>query len=69
MVRLDCNAVQRSGHDSEPAIKRLLGVAPGFVCYASGQGGIPSRIRDLPGVRGALGRVRGAGAGASRGTG
>jgi len=48
LVRVDCNTLQGSGHDSGPAINRLLGAPPGYVGYARGQGGILSRVRDLP---------------------
>lgn len=48
VIRVDCNTLQGSGFDSGPAINRLLGVPPGYVGYAMGQGGILSRIRDLP---------------------
>jgi ATP-dependent Clp protease ATP-binding subunit ClpA len=48
MVRVDCNTLQGSGNDSGPAINRLLGVPPGYIGYARGQGGILSRVRDLP---------------------
>src|SRR5439155_19778740 len=34
--------------ESGPIINRLLGVPPGYVGYARGQGGILSRVRDLP---------------------
>jgi len=37
-----------SGYDSGPAINRLLGVPPGYIGYARGQGGILSRVRDHP---------------------
>lgn len=48
MIRVDCNTLQGSGYDSQPAINRLLGVPPGYIGYARGQGGILSRIRDMP---------------------
>lgn len=48
LIRVDCNTLQGSASDSGPAINRLLGVPPGYVGYARGQGGILSRIRDLP---------------------
>lgn len=48
LVRVDCNTLQGSARDAGPAIGRLLGVPPGYVGYARGQGGILSRIRDLP---------------------
>jgi ATP-dependent Clp protease ATP-binding subunit ClpA len=48
LIRVDCNSLQGSGPDSGPAIGRLLGPPPGYVGYARGQGGILSRIRDVP---------------------
>jgi len=48
LVRVDCNTLQGSAHDGGPAINRLLGVPPGYIGYARGQGGLLSRIRDLP---------------------
>jgi ATP-dependent Clp protease ATP-binding subunit ClpA len=48
LVRVDCNTIQGSGLDSSSAVHRLLGVPPGLVGYARGQGGLLSRIRDLP---------------------
>jgi len=48
LIRVDCNTLQGSAHDAGPAIARLLGVPPGYVGYARGQGGILSRIRDVP---------------------
>jgi ATP-dependent Clp protease ATP-binding subunit ClpA len=48
LVRVDCNTLQGSGHDSGPAINRLLGVPPGYIGYARGQGGLLSRVRDHP---------------------
>ena len=48
LVRVDCNALHGSSHDLEPLKNRLLGVPPGFLGYVRGQGGILSRVRDLP---------------------
>ncbi len=48
LVRVDCNTIQGSGMDSSTAVSRLLGVPAGLVGYARGQGGMLSRIRDLP---------------------
>jgi ATP-dependent Clp protease ATP-binding subunit ClpA len=48
LIRVDCSTLQGSGYDSGPAINRLLGVPPGYVGYARGQGGILSRVRDHP---------------------
>ncbi len=47
LLRVDCNTLQGSRLDSGPIINRLLGVPPGYVGYARGQGGLLSRIRDL----------------------
>ena len=46
LIRVDCNTLQGSGFDSGPAINRLLGVPPGYIGYARGQGGLLSRVRD-----------------------
>jgi ATP-dependent Clp protease ATP-binding subunit ClpA len=48
LIRIDCNTLQGSGFDSGPAINQLLGVPPGYLGYALGQGGLLSRIRDFP---------------------
>jgi ATP-dependent Clp protease ATP-binding subunit ClpA len=48
LVRVDCNTLQGSGFDSGPILNRLLGVPPGYIGYARGQGGLLSRIRDYP---------------------
>src|SRR5262249_47273478 len=48
LIRVDCNTLQSSGADSGPIINRLLGVPRGYVGYARGQGGILSRVRDVP---------------------
>jgi ATP-dependent Clp protease ATP-binding subunit ClpA len=48
LVRIDCNTLQSSAIDSGVAKNRLLGVPPGYVGYARGQGGILSRVRDFP---------------------
>jgi ATP-dependent Clp protease ATP-binding subunit ClpA len=48
LVRVDCNILHASAFDSGPAINRLIGVPPGYVGYARGQGGLLSRVRDLP---------------------
>jgi ATP-dependent Clp protease ATP-binding subunit ClpA len=47
-IRVDCNTLQGSGFDGGPAVNRLLGVPPGYVGYARGEGGLLSRIRDTP---------------------
>jgi len=48
LVRVDCNTLQGSGYDGGPAVNRLLGVPPGYIGYARGQGGILSKVRDFP---------------------
>lgn len=48
LLRIDCNTLQGSAHDAGPVTSRLLGVPPGYVGYTRGQGGILSRIRDIP---------------------
>ncbi len=49
MLRVDCNTLQGSGmDDAGPILNRLLGVAPGYIGYARGEGGMLSRIRDTP---------------------
>jgi ATP-dependent Clp protease ATP-binding subunit ClpC len=49
MIRVDCNTLQGSmSQDAGPVINRLLGVPPGYIGYARGEGGLLSRIRDMP---------------------
>ncbi len=48
LVRVDCNTLHGSSHDGGPTLNRLLGVPPGYIGYARGQGGLLSRVRDLP---------------------
>jgi ATP-dependent Clp protease ATP-binding subunit ClpC len=49
LLRIDCNTLQGSGsEDPGPVINRLLGVPPGYIGYARGEGGVLSRIRDMP---------------------
>ncbi|NNG15793.1 MAG: ATP-dependent Clp protease ATP-binding subunit [Gemmatimonadales bacterium] len=48
LVRVDCNTLQGSGHDSHPAVNILLGPPPGYVGYVRGEGGKLSTIRDHP---------------------
>ncbi|EGV16221.1 AAA family ATPase [Thiocapsa marina] len=48
LIRINCNTLQGSGHDSGPATNLLLGPPPGFVGYVRGAGGLLSKIRDLP---------------------
>ncbi len=47
-IRVDCNTLLGSGFDSSPAVNRLLGVPPGFIGYARGEGGLLSQVRDRP---------------------
>lgn len=48
LIRVDCNTLQGAGRDSGPTVNRLLGVPPGYLGYARGQGGLLSKIRDWP---------------------
>lgn len=48
LIRVDCNTLSGSDYDVSPAIHCLIGTPPGYVGYARGQGGILSRIRDMP---------------------
>ncbi|HUT88602.1 MAG TPA: AAA family ATPase [Thermoguttaceae bacterium] len=48
LIRIDCNTLGGSGYDGGPTRNILLGVPPGYVGYARGQGGLLSKIRDLP---------------------
>lgn len=48
LLRVDCNTLLGSGHDSGPALNRLIGPPPGYIGYVRGEGGILSRIRDMP---------------------
>ncbi|MCK4304190.1 MAG: ATP-dependent Clp protease ATP-binding subunit [Candidatus Eisenbacteria sp.] len=48
LIRIDCNTLQGTGEGSGVAANRLLGVPPGYIGYARGQGGLLSRIRDYP---------------------
>ncbi|MDR3719725.1 MAG: AAA family ATPase [Bryobacteraceae bacterium] len=48
LLRVDCNTLQGSGNDPASVTYRLLGVPAGYIGYARGQGGVLSRIRDLP---------------------
>jgi ATP-dependent Clp protease ATP-binding subunit ClpA len=49
MLRIDCNTLQGSGaEDAGPILNRLLGVPPGYIGYARGEGGMLSKIRDTP---------------------
>jgi ATP-dependent Clp protease ATP-binding subunit ClpA len=49
LVRIDCNTLQGEGYaDPGPVINRLLGVPPGYIGYARGEGGMLSKVRDYP---------------------
>jgi ATP-dependent Clp protease ATP-binding subunit ClpA len=48
LIRVDCNILPASAQDGGPVLNRLLGSPPGYVGYARGQGGLLSRIRDIP---------------------
>ncbi len=49
ILRIDCNTLQGSGYeDAGPILNRLLGVPPGYIGYARGEGGMLSKIRDTP---------------------
>ena len=49
LVRIDCNTLQGAGYeDPGPLINRLLGVPPGYIGYARGEGGMLSKVRDYP---------------------
>ena len=45
LLRIDCNTLQGSGHDSGPAQSVLLGAPPGYRDHGPG---LLSRIRDMP---------------------
>ncbi|MFO7586776.1 MAG: AAA family ATPase, partial [Gemmatimonadota bacterium] len=45
LLRIDCNTLQGSGHDSGPAQNTLLGSPPGYRDHGPG---LLSRIRDMP---------------------
>ncbi len=49
VIRIDCNTLQGvGGRGGSSSSWRLLGVPHGYVGYARGQGGLLSRIRDMP---------------------
>lgn len=49
MIRVDCNTLMGSaGADPGPIMNRLLGVHRGYIGYARGEGGLLSKIRDMP---------------------
>jgi len=49
MIRVDCNTLMGSpGADPGPIVNRLLGVPRGYIGYARGEGGLLSKIREMP---------------------
>ncbi len=49
LVRVDCNTISGTeASDEGPVINRLLGVPPGYIGYARGEGGVLSKVRDFP---------------------
>ncbi len=48
LIRIDCNTLPAAGHDRGPVTNLLLGVPPGYIGFARGQGGLLSRIREEP---------------------
>ncbi len=49
MIRVDCNTLMGGGaEDPGPIINRLLGVPRGYIGYARGEGGLLSKIREMP---------------------
>ena len=48
LVRVDCNTLQGTLGDEGPILNILLGVPPGYIGYVRGQGGVLSKVRDLP---------------------
>jgi ATP-dependent Clp protease ATP-binding subunit ClpA len=48
LIQVNCNALGGHSLDGGPVVSALFGAAPGYVGYARGQGGLLSRIRDLP---------------------
>jgi ATP-dependent Clp protease ATP-binding subunit ClpA len=48
LLEVNCNTLQGAGHDAGPAINVLLGPPPGYVGYVRGQGGLLTRVRDVP---------------------
>ena len=49
MLRIDCNTLMGSGiEDPGPIINRLLGAPRGYIGYARGEGGLLSKIREMP---------------------
>jgi|GEM_PF-1426050 len=48
LVRVNCNLLQGGARDAGPALNILLGAPPGYLGYVRGQGGLLSRVRDIP---------------------
>ncbi len=48
LIRVDCNLLSGAGRDGGPTRNLLLGVPPGYIGYARGQGGLLTRVRDEP---------------------
>ncbi len=49
MLRIDCNTLMGSGaEDPGPIVNRLLGAPRGYIGYARGEGGLLSKIREMP---------------------
>lgn len=49
IIRVDCNTLMGSAwSDPGPILSRLLGVERGYVGYSRGEGGLLTKIRDLP---------------------
>jgi ATP-dependent Clp protease ATP-binding subunit ClpA len=47
LIQINCNGLS-GGYDGGPLQSVLFGPPPGYIGYARGQGGVLSRIRDLP---------------------
>jgi ATP-dependent Clp protease ATP-binding subunit ClpA len=49
MLRIDCNTLMGSGaEDAGPINNKLLGPPPGYIGYSRGEGGLLSKIREMP---------------------
>jgi len=49
LLRIDCNTIAGHGVDAKgPITNQLLGVPRGYVGYSRGEGGLLSKIRDMP---------------------
>jgi len=49
LLRIDCNTIAGRGVDAKgPITNQLLGVPRGYVGYSRGEGGLLSKIRDMP---------------------